>query len=171
MLDNSLELLKKKETDQEEEDIDDEEIVDDFSCARCRIYQRKNENNNQLLKKLKHIHQVRNEHNYSSSHTEYSTPESDLIVYLSKIADRIGHTATSNISNSSKKVSSSLSSSSSSTTSKKKQQPPKLQSSVSVIVGDTNKTTKRTIEESRNISNSNFISTNYDLTNKRQKRI
>ncbi|CAM4886538.1 unnamed protein product [Rotaria socialis] len=173
MLDNSLELLKKKETE-EDEDIEDEEIVDDFSCARCRIYQRKNENNNQLLKKLKHIHQVRNEHNYSSSHTEYSTPESDLIVCLSKIADRIGHTTTSNISNSSKKVPSSLSlssSSSSATTSKKKQQLPKLQSSVSVIVGDTNKTTKRTIEESRNISNSNFISTNYDLTNKRQKRI
>jgi hypothetical protein len=51
------------------------------------------------------------------------------------------------------------------------QQPPKLQSSISLFLPDSNKTNKRTIEESRNISNSNFITTNYDLTNKRQKRI
>lgn len=180
MLDKSIELLKKQEERGEEEE--DEEISDDSSCARCKIYQRKNENDNYLLNKLKRIYQVHNEHNYSKTRVEYSNPgiyfvslieefinfilflESDLILSLSKMADRIGHVSTSNISNSSKKLISS------SIPTKKKQQP-KLQSSVSLIVGDTNKNTKRTIEESRNSTNSNFISTNFDLTNKRHKRI
>ncbi|CAF1197619.1 unnamed protein product [Rotaria sp. Silwood1] len=161
MLDNSLEVLKKQEIEQEQE-----EIYDDLSCARCRIYQRKNDTNNQLLKKLKHIYQVHNEHNYSRTHINYTTPESDLILSLSKIADSIGHNSNLNIS---KKLPSTTTITT--TTTKKKQQQPKLQSSISLISGDTNKTMKRTIEESRNISNSNYISNNYDLTNKRHKRI
>jgi hypothetical protein len=91
--------------------------------------------------------------------------ESDLIVSLSKIADRIGHSSNLNVSNTSKKHPL--------TTIKKKQhqQPPKLQSSISLIVGDSHKNHKRTSEESRSLSNSNSISNNYDLTNKRHKRI
>jgi hypothetical protein len=91
--------------------------------------------------------------------------ESDLIVSLSKIADRIGHTSNLNVSNTLKKHPSTT------TIKKKQQQPPKLQSSISLIVGDSNKIHKRTLEESRNVSNSTFISNNYDLTNKRHKRI
>ncbi|CAF1089518.1 unnamed protein product [Rotaria sordida] len=170
MLDNSIELLKKQEIEEEQQQ---QEIHDDLSCARCRIYQRKNDTDNQLLKKLKHIHQVHNEHNYSTSHVQYSTPESDLILSLSKIADGIGHNLNSNISNSSKKLQSTTSITTTITKKKQQQQQqqPKLQSSISLIGGDANKNTKRTMEESRKISNSNFISTNYDLTNKRHKRI
>ncbi|CAF2769401.1 unnamed protein product [Rotaria sp. Silwood2] len=171
MLDNSLELLKKQEA--EEEQQQNEEIRNDSSCARCRIYQRKNDTDNQLIKKLKHIYQVHNEHNYSRSYIQYSTPESDLILSLSKIADHIGHNSNLNVSNSLKKIPSTTTTTTTTTTKKKQQQQqqPKLQSSISLLVGDINKNTKRTIEESRNISNSNFISTNYDLTNKRHKRI
>lgn len=71
MLDSSLELLKKQEGDEQEQE---EENRDDSSCARCRIYQRKNDTDNQLLKKLKQMHQVHNEHNYSQSHVQNSTP-------------------------------------------------------------------------------------------------
>jgi hypothetical protein len=173
MLDNSLELLLKQ--------ADEQEFDDDSSCARCRIYQRKKENDSQLLKKLKHIHQIHAEHNYFTTYLQYSSSgfyfflipyliylsflhlESDLILSLSKTADHIGHSSNLNVSNHTKKLPTS--------TIKKKQQLPKLQSSMSLIVGDSNKTNKRTIEESRTISNSNFISTNYDLTNKRHKRI
>jgi hypothetical protein len=69
MLDNSLELLKKQE---KKEEIDENE--EDLSCARCRIYQRKNENESRLFRKLKHIYQIHNEHNYSNTHLQYSTP-------------------------------------------------------------------------------------------------
>jgi len=125
----------------------------------------KKQTDTQLFKKIKHIHQIHNEHNYSRTNLQYSTSESDLIGSLSKIADRIGHTTNSNVSNSLKKLPSTT------TLKKKQQQQPKLQSSISLIVGDSNKNNKRTIEESKNISNSNFISNNYDLTYKRQKRI
>ena len=177
MLDNSLELLKE-----DKEEISENDDDDVSSCARCRIYQRKKKNDTQLFEKIKHIYQIHREHNYSNTQIPYSSPgfssslnysfdhsfflltESDLISSLSKLADRIGHISTPNVSNSSKKLSS--------TTIKKKQPPPpKFQSSMSVIVGDSNKLPKRTSEDSRHLSNSNFISTNYDLTNKRQKRI
>ena len=89
--------------------------------------------------------------------------ESNLILSLSKIADGIGKKSNLNVPNSFKKVP---------LTTTKQKQPTKLQSSISLIANDSNKhNNKRTIEVSRNISNSNFISTNYDLTNKRHKRI
>ncbi|CAF0776279.1 unnamed protein product [Adineta steineri] len=157
ILDNSLELLLKKTEEQENNNNDDS------SCARCRVYQRKKENDSQLLKKIKHIHQIQNEHNYSTTCLHYPSSESEHILSLSKIADRIGHNSNLNVSNHTKK--------NLSTSTIKKKQQSKLQSSISLIVPDSNKTNKRTLEESRNISNSNFISTNYDLTNKRQKRI
>jgi hypothetical protein len=68
MLDNSLELIKK-------EDIQDE--LDDSTCARCRVYQRKKSTETQLFKKIKHFYQVHNEHNYSRIHLQYSTPGFD----------------------------------------------------------------------------------------------
>ena len=40
-----------------------------------------------------------------------------------------------------------------------------------MIVGDSTRPHKKTLDESRLSSNSNFISTNFDLSNKRQKRI
>ena len=68
MLDSSIELLKKqKEEEEKEKEKEKEENNDDLSCARCRIHHRKNDTNNQLLHKLKQIH---NEHNYS---IQYST--------------------------------------------------------------------------------------------------
>jgi len=65
----------------------------------------KKQTDTQLFKKIKHIHQIHNEHNYSRTNLQYSTSESDLIGSLSKIADRIGHTTNSNVSNSLKKTS------------------------------------------------------------------
>ena len=62
----ALELLKK------DEDIDEDEN-DDSSCARCRIYQRKKQTETKLFKKIKHIYQIHNEHNYSRNHLQYST--------------------------------------------------------------------------------------------------
>ncbi len=61
MLDNSLELLKK-----EKEEIDDDGR-NVLSCARCRIYQRKKQTDTHLLKKIKHIYRIHNEHNYSTT--------------------------------------------------------------------------------------------------------
>ncbi len=65
MLDNSLELIKKEE-------IEDE--IDDSTCARCRVYQRKKSTETQLFKRIKQFYQVQNEHNYSRIHLQYSTP-------------------------------------------------------------------------------------------------
>jgi hypothetical protein len=95
MLDNSLELLKKKE-----EKISD--INDESSCSRCTIYQRKNQFDSQVMKKLKHIHQINIEHNYSTIQSENTT--SDLIFSLAKIADRIGHNSNLNLLNPLKKL-------------------------------------------------------------------
>lgn len=67
MLDNSLELLKKEEIEINEDENDE------FSCARCRIYQRKKQKDSKLLKKIKHIYQIHNEHNYSQNHLHHST--------------------------------------------------------------------------------------------------
>lgn len=54
MLDNSLELVKKEEIHDEEEE--------ESGCARCRIYQRKENHQSDLIRK---IHQFHREHNYS----------------------------------------------------------------------------------------------------------
>lgn len=55
---------------------------------------------------------------------------------------------------------------------KKKQIPPKLHSSMSLIVENPPKHPKRTFEETRTSSNSNFLSNSHsDLSHKRQKRI
>ena len=85
MLDNSLELLKNQEN--KEESIDNNNDDDNLSCARCRIYQRKKENESQLFQKLKHIYQIHIEHNYSNTRLQNSTPgfyffQFILILYL-----------------------------------------------------------------------------------------
>jgi hypothetical protein len=51
--------------------------LDDSTCARCRVYQRKKSTETQLFKKIKHFYQVHNEHNYSRIHLQYSTPGFD----------------------------------------------------------------------------------------------
>ncbi|CAF1648652.1 unnamed protein product, partial [Adineta ricciae] len=159
ILDNSLELLTKQSDEKKSFNDDDTE---ESSCARCRVYRRRKEEDSQLLKKLKRTQRIHIEHNYSTTYVHYSSPESDLILSLSKIADRIGHSSNLNVSNHTKKLP---------TSTMKKKQPPKLQSSISLIVTDSNKAQKRPSDDSRSISNSNFISANYDVTSKRQKRI
>ena len=177
ILDNSLELLTKQADEKKSFDDDDTE---ESSCARCRVYRRRKEEDSQLLKKLKRTQRIHIEHNYSTTYVQYSSPglsvclsevltvclifilESDLILSLSKIADRIGHSTNLNVSNHTKKLP---------TSTMKKKQPSKLQSSISLIVTDSNKAKKRPSDDSRSISNSNFISANYDVTSKRQKRI
>ncbi|UJR16496.1 hypothetical protein I4U23_003398 [Adineta vaga] len=147
ILDNSLELLSKQS---DEKKLHNDDTIDDSSCARCRVYQRRKEDDSHLLKKLKRIQRIHIEHNYSTTYIQYSSPESDLILSLSKIADRIGHNSNLNVSNHIKKPP---------TSTLKKKQPPKFQSSISLIVTDSNKNNKRTLEESRNISNTSPQST------------
>ncbi len=65
MLDNSLELLRK-----EKEEIHDDDEKNILSCARCRIYQRKKQTDTHLLKKIKHIYRIHNEHHYSTTHLQ-----------------------------------------------------------------------------------------------------
>lgn len=71
ILDNSLELLKKEDHDEIENNQNEN---DDLSCARCRIYQRKKQQDSQLLQKIKHNYQIHHEHNYSQTYLNYSTP-------------------------------------------------------------------------------------------------
>ena len=66
ILENSLEFIEKDETMQVENEIEDE-----FGCARCRIYQRKQTNERDLFRQIKQFHR---EHNYSNSQVSYSTP-------------------------------------------------------------------------------------------------
>lgn len=165
MLDNSLQLLKKADEKQKFEESS--------SCARCRIYRRQDHVDSPLMKKLKHIHRIHREHSYSTRPMPCSTPDSDLILSLARIADRIGHKSNPIASSPLKKVSSSSTTGIAQT--KKKQQlsqlPVKFQSSISMMVGDSTRPHKKTLDESRPSSNNNFMSTNFDLTNKRQKRI
>jgi len=152
IVDQSLDLLKKND---EENEINE---TDESSCARCRVYQRKLNKKSKVLSKLKQIH---HEHNYFNSQISFSSPESDLIDGLSKLADRIGRSSPSKKPVDQPPPPPSL-----------KKKPPKLQNSMSLNVAESIKTTKRTIEDSnKQLSNSNFISNHFDVTSKRQKRI
>lgn len=67
MLENSLELIKTEE----EENVEKNQDEDDFGCARCRIYQRKQTNERDLFRKIKQFHL---EHNYSNNQLSSSSP-------------------------------------------------------------------------------------------------
>ena len=66
MLDNSLQLLKNADEKQKFEESS--------SCARCRIYRRKDHVDSPVMKKLKHIHRIHREHSYSTRPMACSTP-------------------------------------------------------------------------------------------------
>lgn len=136
MLDNSLQLLKNADVK--------EKFVESSSCARCRIYRRKEDVGSPLMKKLRHIHRIHREHSYSTRPMTCSTTgnsqwssgwhreecdrflDSDLILSLSRIADRIGHKSNQVASSPLKKV---LLSASTGITRKKQKMPMSLSSS------------------------------------------
>ena len=176
VLENCLDRLKREENDEIDENL--------LSSSRCQIYHRKTPFHRPLRKTIEDFYRNHSStnvcHQQLSSRTNY---ESDLINHCAKIVDRIGHTSPSTLSNSLKKVPLTNSgfillrsifffvSFGMNLVPKKKQSTVKLHSSMSCVMGENPKNSKRTLEECRTLSNSSIVSTNSDVNSKRQKRI